>query len=259
MMTYLALPARPFVHRNTWYPSHLSARLFTAANSDAITVPIAASIHNVNTFTLLCWFRAAADRAASHYIYQDRGGFPVDSAISLNTSGQINVFWRSVAGTQVNISSAASYDDNLWHWMALVRRSSADWTIYADGVVVATSGTDIVSGTVTDVFVGNNATNTWSGRLSRFATFTYAMGNVDEMLSFLLYGRVGRQANLWFELGGPLEGGLEHDWSGNAFEGTITGTSVDIGPPIPNWFRSVPGVAISPGYYLRRRIWNLAA
>lgn len=145
---------------------------------------------------------------------------------------------RDDGSTEMAMTDSGSYNDGAWHTFVCSRISASSWVLFMDGASVATSSTSGVGTTTTD--------NQRIGAYSRTSTILYSDDDVAEVATlsddFTLSDAQAFDAgfgphiiknqsllNYW-KLAGDFS--PEPDFSGNANNGTLTGTAKANHPPI---------------------------
>lgn len=156
--------------------SALGSGFGTSATFDGIngTVANRASISNPTTYTLETWFKTNTTSGGKLI------GFG-NSATGLSSNYDRHVYMKNdgtlVFGTYTGqeniITSAAAYNDNIWHHM-VATQSSAGMVLYVDGASVGTNPQTAAQNYAGYWRIGGDAT--WSG-----ASSNYFQGALDEV------------------------------------------------------------------------------
>ncbi|MEK7153477.1 MAG: LamG domain-containing protein, partial [Patescibacteria group bacterium] len=78
-------------------------------------------------------------------------------------------------------STAATYDDNFWHYVACVKNANTSLTLYIDGLSVGTPDTSLTNSTLANtdpLYIGIDAdgtSNDWVGKVDQFRIYNYSL------------------------------------------------------------------------------------
>lgn len=203
------------------------ARNFTS--TDRVSVPSGADLFGESAASILGWFKVPASSTTT-FIYHEVLNFNEEIYARLNSTGFFEFFWRTPTALIV-ITGASALDDGVWRRFFCVRRANNDFQAYVNGTSIGTAsnnpGTISISPTI---YIGNNAggASEAGASVARLITLKRAI-TVNEAEGILYTGRVGGTKNLHLELG---LGSPEPDFSGNKFNGTVTGTTIVGNPPM---------------------------
>jgi hypothetical protein len=221
-----------------------------------------------NIQSVACWFKGSAIQSCVRL--QGSGGWQTILAWSSGTSGGIPLcILQNDGGTGglnwAGAGAPTSPQDGLWHHLLSAWQRNVTWTLYLDGVNVASraavdgpladpssstrlggySGSEYTNGSVADVAI-------WQAALTATEAAALARGARPNTI---------RPASLTFWV--PLDGyaSPEPDLSKNANNVTLTGTTLAFGPPFapftPRWPRNIPPAAaptFNPAWAMRKNI-----
>jgi len=220
------------------------ARSFASQGSDQISFGAGNGLNSVTAASLLVWFKHAGAPTSGNWlgIYSEWADFNDIISVSMKTTndadnGKLYCLWRTP--TEItDFTSATAWDDGLWHWLLLVRRTSGNYTeLYVDGVSEASQATDpstsATSKTIDWGFDNDAGANaSFGGSLARGMGFTRTL-TVEEAKSYAFGRPPLGSVQFYHELIGASP---EPDWSGNVRSGTLTGTAVADHAPVGPWF-----------------------
>jgi hypothetical protein len=166
-----------------------------------------------------------------------------------------NVFHVVVHGA-IDLNSGFTLTSNVWAHVAATWEQSGGqflYSSYVNGVAGSTVLNVTLPGNLTPLYLGNinGGGNPLLGALADVAIWKARLSVLE--LGALANGarpNTIRSANLvrWYPLGGIQS--PEPDLSGNAFNGTLTGTNPAFGPPIapftPQWPQFFPSMMSTP-------------
>lgn len=212
------------------------ARNFSGASTDRAAWSSGPILYEQTAFSILCWIRrptitGAATGGNRHFFIQHAN---FNHFVKLffrrrSDQGTTGVIVGTVrATTNVNVVSTNTFDDDAWHRVLLIRRSSGNYVeLYVDGTSEASSATDpgTDAGTPTDQYWGNNDLEDegLGGDVARAAFLSGVALTPQQADSFLYTGKWPVGIDQWIEMSG---GSPESDWSGNSLNGTLTGTTI---------------------------------
>lgn len=193
--------------------------------------------------TIALWFKSPTGPTSGAWptALQNYGAFNRHVTIQMpaNDQGKIKLVWRAASGLAEALTSTR-YDDDTWYRAGFVRRNSSPYIeIFINGSSVASSTTD--PGTGSDALIeraiGNSSEegafplSGWNGALARIGIWQGLTLTPTQIDSFLLNRTYpnGTAPDLHMELLGESP---EPDWSGNARDGTVVGTSAVNHPPL---------------------------
>ena len=215
------------------------ARSFASQTSDQVAVPDYAGLLQYSSASILAWFKRAAapTSGANLTIYQEL--LPDVAEIFINMlatpgadNGALEVAWEGTL--RASFTSTNLFDDDLWHWLLLVRRSSGTFVeLYVDGVSEGSSATNPgTNATSKTIKWGGQLNSSFGGRLARCAAFARTL-DINEARTFAFGRPPSGSVDFYHEMMG---GSPEPDWSGNGRNGTLTATTVADHAPIGPWF-----------------------
>ena len=140
------------------------------------------------TYTAEAWFKTDTVRGGK--IFGFASGQPnrhgtrnssgiVDRHLYMTTGGTLAYGVLNAANTPVSASTAKTYNDNAWHHAAAVQTASG-FTLYVDGVPVASSQTPAAQTYTGSWRVGGDSLIGWPER----PTSSYLAGSIDEFAAY---------------------------------------------------------------------------
>ncbi|UWX97977.1 DNRLRE domain-containing protein [Arthrobacter zhaoxinii] len=140
------------------------------------------------TYTAEVWFKTDTVRGGK--IFGFASGQPnrhgdrnssgiVDRHLYMTTGGTLAYGVLNAANTPVSVSTAKAYNDNAWHHATAVQTASG-FTLYVDGIAVATSPTAAAQTYTGSWRVGGDSLNNWPER----PTSNYLAGSIDEFAAY---------------------------------------------------------------------------
>jgi len=197
----------------------------TGGGNQGISFSTSAGIVDLSAFAIILWFYATDNSGGSNFAsmfgeYDGSNGL----TIQMKTTGAVN-FNHQDGSSTINVLSSAGFDDSAWHWLAFLRRGATDYEFYIDGVSEGTSSTNVGTiGTAPNPAIGNpSGSNVLpsGGRLAHLVTVPASILIAEA--TTMSTGVFSRATNLFVPLG---YGSPEPDYSGNGYDGTVTGTSI---------------------------------
>lgn len=190
-------------------------------------------------FSLAVWFNSTTVTPVQAMI-----GSNIAQAVEFRLNSTVLEFVSS--GIAVIGSSSATFAANTWYRGVATYASGGGWAIYATGASPS-SGTMVEALTNTPLQIGNqtNFSESWSGALADVAVWNVVLSAAEA--ASLVQGarpftiRPKSLIGYW-----PVDGlqSPEPDLSGNANNGTLTGTALAPGPPFalftPRWPQLAP-------------------
>lgn len=208
------------------------ARAFTGSTDACVNNSFAGTSA---TGCISCWFKPNwnAGDATQHRLWQIGGG---DSPSFQHFSD--NNVYVGFSGNRVVIADTGLFTNGSWaHW--LFNFAASGCTLYRNGVSVGTVGAGS-TGSASGYVIGNfsGAITPATGSIAEFAYWSGVNLSSTEIAA-IAAGCDTKKIRPNALLGGaglylPLNGlqSPEPDLSGNALNGTLTGTAFDLGPPI---------------------------
>lgn len=195
--------------------------------SDGLDLPLAEGLGAAATWTFLTWFKMNTNGATAQ-LYMEQAAFNEQIALFMYTGvnrGKLGVTLRS-AGQTITGMSTSAWDDNIWHYLQLVKTAVGEYALYVDGTSEwsVTGGAAVGTWTVLERRLGlsvdsEGGGNPWTGKLNRTIAYTTAK-TVPQGTAILNTGAVGTTPVFWYE----MEGGVtEGDYSGKGFYGIVVG------------------------------------
>lgn len=175
-------------------------------------------------------------------------GFTAGWYLGISNTTTSKIYYYNNGDSVVEESDSATYDDGNWHHCGFTMSSGGTGTFYdngaSDGTWTNSTGPSTSSATK---LIGASPEGAGANREMAHVGVWNAELTAGEVRSHM-HGFVPRRQSLdvWCELAGFSP---EPDWSGNGFNGTVTGSAVADHPPIapyfgfdPEWQGIVPGV-----------------
>lgn len=219
------------------------ARTFADNTSDKVAWTGGPILYNQTAGAVLCWVKRAAITASGGFriFFRQYAAFNkhVELAFSDGTSGptvgKIQAFWRTPTGTG-QIDGATRFDDDAWHRVALIRKSSSPYVnLVIDGVSDGTqtsdpgqSSTAIAANRWGSNNEGGSDVSSLGGSMARCALISGTTPTIAQTETFLKLGLLsGITFSQWLEMGLASP---EADWSGGGLPGTVTAATVGANP-----------------------------
>jgi hypothetical protein len=197
-------------------------RLFNGSSDKILATTVAAA----SSWTISCWAQANTTSGTQTIVYDGNdasNGFGIQSA-----DGSAHV--RGVVGTAGNVTSTQAPSTTAFAHYALVNNAGSQ-TLYYNGASIGTASLTPVAPSSGNLSIGvGTTTNFFNGQVADVAVWTSAL-NLTQIGQLAVGYRpvdVAAPAGWW-----PLSGysSPEPDISGNANNGTLTGTSQAPMPP----------------------------
>ena len=159
-------------------PYHYNPSM-TLDGNDFQDIPSSSNLQ-LSTFSVAAWFKTSKDYTGDAFIV-NKGGKGSDTAAKNNNYGiwmtsseKIRAGFETSSGTNYEVTSANTYNDNKWHYAVATYGGSSTVRLYIDGQQVATKTT---SGALPDK-AGTQPLRVGANSLSLKDFFT---GNIDEV------------------------------------------------------------------------------
>ena len=154
----------PFAPTAAYSASTVGGSGYFDGSGDYLTVANNAALNfGSSNFTVEFWISTTQTTSNATLLTKEWGGSPYTGGWSIqlngNSSSAMTIYWADVStGATFMVSSSTAYRDGGWHHVAWVRNGSA-FTLYLDGVSVATATNATAFGTnVNNLTIGNDVT-----------------------------------------------------------------------------------------------------
>ncbi|MDO8429063.1 MAG: DUF2341 domain-containing protein [Candidatus Daviesbacteria bacterium] len=155
------------------------------------------------------WFKHSAQSSGTEVILSkfNEAGYK----ITMETDGDIQCgldYDSTWTPTDSAISTAGTYDDNLWHYASCVKSGASSLSLYIDGILIATDSSLTATNTLDNsdpLYIGIDAdgtSNDWIGQIDEVKIYNYARSSkqvVEDMNAGLPAGGspVGSYVAYW--------------------------------------------------------------
>lgn len=204
------------------------ARSFNGS-SDFINISSVPSFSGSNPFTIQAWANLTVG-AGSFPLIADGLGVQLFFGINLGAGAGFNLYVDGIQST-----NGATVTNGTWYHVLGTYNGSNSSLIYVNGVHQGSTSGSASPSAISSVNIGKNTggNSFWKGGLADFAIWTAVLTQTEiTALSSGVrpYNIRKSLLNTWL----PLDGlqSPEIDYSGNASNGTLTGTSLSGGPPL---------------------------
>lgn len=211
-----------------------------AHTTDKVVYPTSTGIlYNQTAASVVCWFKRPTAPTSGEFprLFLNYGAFNREVYIQMiassgATQGKLMCQWRATGISEIS-ASTTRWDDDAWHWLLYVRRSTSPYTeLYIDGVSDGSNTTDPGTSSTAliaaECMIGNSSeegilsSSGWGGSIARVGVFTGITLTVDQAKAFLFGGQYPQTPALWLE----MLGAGTADYSPNQRSATVTGTAL---------------------------------
>jgi hypothetical protein len=207
---------------------------------------------NTSPFSFSCWALLGTGAGSFPTVVNSQGGLGgqiVGIGQNFGSAAGVNVY---IAGLQTQ--NPATITTNVWHHLAFTYNGgiTSGLKVYVDGTDVSTSNSGTMAagpfnGTMNIADGTNGGNSFWKGNLADAAFWNIAL-TPAEVAALAKGARPGTVRPLsllaWLPIGGIQS--PEPDLSGNANNGTLTGTAPVFGPPTMPYTRRMPQFPLQP-------------
>lgn len=207
---------------------------------DKISYPSLAMSSVANTISI--WFYPTGAQNSSYYVIHDRNnGGTHGGGIFASGSSPNKMAYYYGSGSGHTDPGTNSYSNNTWNHVALVLSGSGlAVSAYLNGSLDGTN-TSWDAQTQTNILGANGTNSNFAGMLADFAFWSGVGLTSAEIVALSLGVRPHTIRPSFLQIYSPIDGlqSPEPDFSGNANNGTLTGTALGSGPPVmqftPRW------------------------